>query len=372
MGKSYEQIEYTVIGAGVVGLAIARALALQGKEVCILESEKTIGSGISSRNSEVIHAGLYYPKNSLKARFCVRGKNLLYDYVNERKIEHKQCGKLIVATSEGQIEKLHEIKTKAIANNVNDLSFLSQAEMQTLEPDINGVAALISPSTGIIDTHALMTSFMGDIENAGGFCSFLSTVEKIEKSNDEFLIHINSQNETIRIKTKNVINAAGLNAVPLAHNIKDFPADKIPELKYAKGNYFSLSGKHNFKHLIYPVPEAAGLGIHLTLDLQGKARFGPDVEWVNKPDFQINKDRAEHFYSAIRKYWPNLTDGKLSPDYAGLRPKIFIKGQAYTDFLIQDKNDHGINGLINLFGIESPGLTASMAIAERIKNQLIN
>lgn len=365
-----ETLECVVIGAGVVGLAVASALAKSGKDVLVLESEDRIGTGISSRNSEVIHAGIYYPKNSLKAKLCVHGKHLLYQYVSERGIDHIKCGKLIVATRDDHQSILKDIQQKATENGVNDLQFLSRDEVKELEPDLTCQFALLSPSTGIIDTHDVMTSLQGDLENYGGSCVFLTSVSGGKVHEDGTALNVKCQGEEMRMKARIVINATGLDAVNIARNIKSFPVGYVPQLRYAKGNYFSLSARHSFKHLIYPVPEHAGLGIHLTLDLQGKARFGPDVEWVDQPDYRVEPKRSEEFYDKIRQYWPDLPDNSLTPDYAGIRPKIYINNKPYTDFIIQGPKDHGIPGFVNLFGVESPGLTSSLAIAEHVLNMI--
>jgi len=363
-------VEYIIIGAGVIGLAIARQIALSGRDILIIEGAKTIGSGISARNSEVIHAGIYYPKDSLKAKFCVRGKELLYQYAKNHNIEHNNCGKILVATNDAQTDRLEGIKTQAANNGVLDLELITSSAAKSLENSLSCKAALFSPSTGIIDAHAFMLSLLGEVEDNGGSCSFLSKVERITPSDSGFTLNINCQGEDITIRAKNVINAAGLSAVKIAENIASFPKDKCPEQRYAKGNYFKLTGKHDFKHLIYPLPQEAGLGIHLTLDLAGQVRFGPDVEWVDRPDYNVNTARKDDFYKAIRSYIPTLPDNSLIPDYCGIRPKIFFDDKPYTDFLIQDEKDHGIARLINLFGIESPGLTASLAIAEYIDEMI--
>jgi len=363
-------VEYVIIGAGVVGLAIARQIALSGRDVLIIEGAKTIGSGISARNSEVIHAGIYYPKDSLKAKFCVRGKELLYQYAKKRGIEHNNCAKLLVATNDAQISRLEDIKTRAANNGVLDLELITSSAAKSLENSLICKAAIFSPSTGIIDAHAFMLSLLGEVEDNGGACSFLSKVERITPYDNGFTLNINCQGEDIALRAKTIINAAGLSAVKIANNIDGFAKDKCPKQRYAKGNYFKLTGKHDFKHLIYPIPQEAGLGIHLTLDLAGQVRFGPDVEWVDKPDYKVNTARIDEFYSSIRDYLPALHDNSLIPDYCGIRPKIFFGDKAYTDFLIQGEKDHGISGLINLFGIESPGLTASLAIAEYVKEMI--
>ncbi len=372
MGNSnLDIVEYVIIGAGVIGLATARSLALNGRDVLIIEGAKTIGSGISARNSEVIHAGIYYPKNSLKAKLCVRGKELLYQYAKKQGIEHNNCGKILVATDDEQISHLEKIQKQAMDNGVNDLELITGDKAQSLEPELSCKAAIFSPSTGIINTHSFMLSMLGEVEDNGGACSFLSKIERITPSDSGFTLNINCQGENITLRAKNIINAAGLATVKIAKNIEGFAEDKCPKQRYAKGNYFKLTGKHNFRHLIYPLPQQAGLGIHLTLDIAGQVRFGPDVEWVDKPNYSVNTARISEFYKAIKKYIPTLADNSLIPDYCGIRPKIFFSDKPYTDFLIQGEKDHGISGLINLFGIESPGLSASLAIAEYITKEII-
>ena len=365
-----ESIETVIIGAGVVGLAIARVLAMKGHEVLVLEEQKHIGTGISSRNSEVIHAGIYYPQNSLKAKLCVRGKELLYQYAAERSIDHQKCGKIIVATEDTQLSKLEDIHTKAKLNGVEDLQKLSATDCKLIEPDIQCAEALLSPSTGIFDSHSLMLSLQSDLENNGGSCVFLTSVQKISSEPGKIVLHVKSQEEDIMISAENLINSAGLNSVNIAKGIESFPTHCLPTLRYAKGNYFSLTGKNPFKRLVYPVPEEGGLGVHLTMDLSGRARFGPDFEWVNTVDYEVKAQRADHFYDSIRSYWPNLPDNSLVPDYAGIRPKIYWAEQKEEDFVIQNVETHRIPGLINLFGIESPGLTSSLAIAEYVADML--
>jgi L-2-hydroxyglutarate oxidase LhgO len=359
-----EQVDAVVIGAGVVGLAVARALALQGREVWLLESENAIGTGTSSRNSEVIHAGIYYPQGSLKARLCVDGKNQLYGYAAERGIGHKRCGKLIVATHEAQVPQLQAIIAKAAANGVPDLVLLTREEAQALEPELNCVAAVLSPSTGIVDSHAFMLALQGDLENAGGLVALNSPVASAHCGAD--LITVVTQDGT-ELQTSLLINAAGLYAQTLAGRFTGLDAVHVPPSHYAKGNYFTLAGRSPFERLIYPVPEAAGLGVHLTLDLGGQAKFGPDVEWVNSPDdLVVDAARGEAFYAEVRKYWPGLQDGALTAGYAGIRPKIQGPEEAARDFLIQGQSEHGIKGLINLFGIESPGLTSALALGAHV------
>ena len=358
------QVDCVVIGAGVVGLAVARALALQGREVIVLEAENAIGTGTSSRNSEVIHAGIYYPQGSLKARLCVEGKNMLYAFCAERGIGYDRCGKLIVATSESQISELKGIKAKAAANGVHDLIPLTRQEARALEPEIECVAALHSPSTGIVDSHALMLTLQGDLENAGGFVVLNTALDHAECAKNA--INLITKDGT-ELQANVVVNAAGLHAQFLAQRFSGLNSNFIPPSYFAKGNYFTLAGRSPFKRLIYPVPEAAGLGVHLTIDLGGQAKFGPDVQWVDSPDdLVVNATRGDAFYAEIRKYWPALQTGALSSGYAGIRPKIQAPHEPASDFLIQGPAVHGVSGLVNLFGIESPGLTSSLAIANYV------
>lgn len=363
-----DQVQTVVVGAGVVGLAVARALAQSGREVIVLEAADAIGTGTSSRNSEVIHAGIYYPKDSLKARLCVQGKELLYAYCAEKNVEHRRCGKLIVATSGEQVAQLQQIQQKAAANGVHDLQLLTRDQAQALEPALQCQAALLSPSTGIVDSHGLMLALQGDMEQAGGALALLSPVVAGQVQADGILLRTEDGTELL---AQEVINAAGLYAPEVASRIQRLDAKHVPTAYFAKGNYFTLSGKAPFSHLIYPVPEAAGLGVHLTLDLGGQAKFGPDVEWVDSPDqLQVDPQRCAGFYAEVRKYWPQLKDDALAPGYAGMRPKISGPGEAVADFVIQGSSTHGIAGLVNLFGIESPGLTSCMAIGEHVLQML--
>ena len=365
-----DKVDCIVIGAGVVGLAVARAMALSGREVMVLEATNAIGTGTSSRNSEVIHAGIYYPPGSMKAQLCVQGKHMLYDYCAERGIGFSRCGKLIVATSPSQVGQLQSIIAKAVANGVHDLVLLTREQAQAMEPQLECVAAIHSPSSGIVDSHALMLSLQGDIENAAG-CVVLNTAVA-------HIIRVQAAIEIIAIdgtelSAKTVINAAGLNAPAVARCIKGLDAQYVPPTFWAKGNYFTLSGKSPFSCLIYPVPEAAGLGVHLTIDLGGQARFGPDVEWVDSPDdLAVDPSRGDAFYAEVRKYWPALKDGALHASYAGIRPKLQGPGIAAGDFVIQGPAVHGVPGLVNLFGIESPGLTSSLALGEAVSQMLLN
>ena len=377
-------VDCVIIGAGVVGLAVARAIALspnfEGKQLLVLEAANAIGTGTSSRNSEVIHAGIYYPQGSLKAQLCVQGRAMLYDYCAERGIGHKRCGKLIVATNNAQVAKLQGIIAKAAANGVHDLKLLTRDEARALEPQLECVAAVHSPSTGIIDSHALMLSLQGDFENAGGLVVLNSPVAVVFIASTAIKIIVNSVDENgisqiTEIWTKNLVNAAGLSAPQLARRMQGLDTKHVPQDYFAKGNYFMLSGKSPFNHLIYPVPEAAanlaGLGVHLTLDLGGQAKFGPDVEWVKSADnLAVNPTRGDAFYDEVRKYWPALQDGALTAGYAGIRPKISAPNEPAADFMIQGLSDHGVAGLVNLFGIESPGLTSSMAIGALVAGML--
>jgi len=357
-----DEFDCAVIGAGVVGLAVARALALQGREVIVLEAEGAIGTGTSSRNSEVIHAGIYYPQGSLKARLCVQGKQMLYAYATERGIPHRRCGKLIVATAPGQVAALDDIVRKAAANGVDDLQALDAAQARELEPHLACEAALLSPSTGIVDSHALMLALQGDLENAGGMLALKSPVERAACGPAG--IELTCADGT-QLRCRLVVNAAGLAAPLLARRFEGLAARHVPPAHWAKGSYFTLAGRSPFSRLIYPLPEAAGLGVHLTLDLGGQAKFGPDVQWVESPDdLVVDAARAQGFYAEVRKYWPALPDAALQPGYAGIRPKISGPGEPARDFLIEGTAAHGVPGLVNLFGIESPGLTSSLAIAQ--------
>ncbi|MET1116856.1 MAG: NAD(P)/FAD-dependent oxidoreductase [Comamonas sp.] len=360
-----ESVDCVVIGAGVVGLAVARALALQGREVMVLEAAEAIGTGTSSRNSEVIHAGIYYPQGSLKAKLCVRGKQLLYAYCQERGVPFQRCGKLIVATSPAQCAALEGIRAKALANGVDDLVWLDAAQAQALEPALQCIAALHSPSTGIVDSHALMLSLQGDLENAGGLVALHARVVGAQVLKEGILLHTADGMELL---ARTVINSAGLQAPDLARSFEGLPPAAVPTAHYAKGSYFTLGGRSPFSRLIYPVPEAAGLGVHLTLDLGGQAKFGPDVEWVSGPDdLVVDARRGDAFYAAVRSYWPALPDGALAPGYAGIRPKINAPDAPAADFVLQGPETHGVPGLVNLFGIESPGLTSCLALAEAVE-----
>ena len=360
-----EDVDCVVAGAGVVGLAVARALATAGREVIILEAADAIGTETSSRNSEVIHAGIYEPAGSLRARFCVAGRRMLYAYCAEKGVAHINCGKLIVATDAREDALLAGIKQRAEANGVEGMRVLSAAEAIGLEPNLSCTSALFSASTGIIDSHGFMLALQGDAENAGAVPVFLSPVLGARANGRRIEIDVGGA-EPMTVRCRLLVNAAGLHAPGLAARIEGMPQDRVPAAYYAKGNYFTLSGRSPFSRLIYPVPVPGGLGVHLTVDLGGQARFGPDVEWIDAIDYTVDAARADGFYAAVRKYWPALKDGALQPGYAGIRPKIVPKGAPGQDFVVQGPQTHGVSGLINLFGIESPGLTASLALAEHV------
>lgn len=363
-----EQVDCIIAGAGVIGLAIARGMAAQGLDTLILEATDAIGTETSSRNSEVIHAGIYYPEGSLKARLCVAGRDMIYRYAAERSIPHRRCGKLIVATGAAQEPVLAAIRANAIACGVGDLRFLSSAEAQALESALHCTKALLSPSTGIIDSHALMLTLLGDAEESGAMLSLNTRIVsgRIEAGQIVLQTTDTATGEGFEIATSRFVNAAGLGAVALAGSLEGFDRRFLPTLRYAKGNYFSVACRAPFSRLVYPVPEPGGLGVHLTLDLGGTARFGPDVEWTEALDYRVDPARGERFYTAIRKYWPELADGALQPAYSGIRPKLSGPDEANSDFVIQGAATHGVAGLVNLFGIESPGLTSSLAIAEHV------
>jgi L-2-hydroxyglutarate oxidase LhgO len=360
-----EDVDCVVVGAGVVGLAVARALALAGREVIILEAADGIGTETSSRNSEVIHAGIYYPANSLMARFCVAGRRALYAYCAEKGVPHINCGKLIVATTAQEDAMLAGIKQRAETNGVEGMRVLTAAEAIALEPNLTCTSALFSASTGIIDSHTYMVALQGDAENAGAVAVFHSPVLRARAAARRIELDVGGD-EPMTVRCRLLVNSAGLHAPGLSARIAGMPQDRVPAAYYAKGNYFTLSGRSPFSRLIYPVPVPGGLGVHLTVDLGGQARFGPDVEWVDAIDYTVDPARADSFYAAVRKYWPGLKDGALQPGYAGIRPKTVPKGAPGQDFVVQGPQAHGVPGLINLFGIESPGLTASLAIADHV------
>jgi L-2-hydroxyglutarate oxidase LhgO len=364
-----DRIECVVIGAGVVGLAVARAMAARGREVIVLETGEAVGTGTSSRNSEVIHAGLYYPRGSLKAELCVRGRAMLYAYCDAHGVPYNRCGKLLVATARNQLPQLAAIQQKAVENGVTDLIRLSGAEAMTLEPHLHCVEAMLSPETGIIDSHQFMLALQGDAERDGASVAFHTPVTQIDARDRCFIVETGGA-APLRFQADCVINSAGLFANDIARRISGLDPRHVPPLYFAKGNYFSVSGRTPFDRLIYPMPNEAGLGVHLTIDMGGQAKFGPDVEWIQKIDYSVDAQRATGFYAAIRAYWPDLPNDALQPAYSGIRPKLSGPGQPAADFVIQGRAAHGVAGLVNLFGIESPGLTASLAIAEKVARML--
>ena len=357
-----DKIEVAVVGAGVVGLSIARSLALAGREVIVLEAEPGPGSGISSRNSEVIHAGIYYDPGSLKAVLCVRGRQLLYEYCRGR-VPHRRIGKLIVATEHDEIAALERLGHRARENGVPDLQWLEHPDVGRLEPELRCVAAILSPSTGIIDSHGLMMAYQADAEAAGATFAFRAPVAAAAATSRGIDLSIGGADDFV-LSCDWVINSAGLSACNVAKSISGLPPEQTPGSFLCKGSYFSLTGASPFSHLVYPMPNQAGLGVHLTLDMAGRAKFGPDTEWIEAADFAVDPGRAAPFYDLIRRYWPGLPAGALTPGYAGIRPKICGPGEPAADFRIDGPDKHGVPGLVNLFGIESPGLTASLPLGE--------
>ncbi|MCP5273050.1 MAG: NAD(P)/FAD-dependent oxidoreductase [Burkholderiaceae bacterium] len=370
-----DSLDTVVIGAGVVGLACARALAQQGHEVVVLEAADAIGTGTSARNSEVIHAGLYYTPGSWKARLCVEGRQRLYAYAAERGIPHRRCGKLIVATAAGQGAGLEAIRARGASCGVDDLVWLTGAQARALEPALHCTAALHSPSTGIVDSHALMLALQGEAEDHGAMVALKSPVERIVCAPaGAFIVHVGGDEPSV-VRARQLVNAAGLHAQTLARRIEGLDPAHVPPQHWARGHYFALPGRPAFQRLIYPLPEPGGLGVHLTLDLAGQMRFGPDVQWVpvtepGAEDYAVDPARAEGFDDAIRRFWPALPTGRLQPAYAGLRPKVSGPGEPAADFMLSGPADHGWPGLLNLFGIESPGLTACIAIGEQVAAML--
>ncbi len=364
-----DAVECVVIGGGIIGLAVARALARAGREVLLLEKERWIGQDTSSRNSEVIHAGLYYPQGSLKAKLCVEGRNKLYAYCAERDVPHKRVGKLVVAVNDDEIELLRRVIKHAEAAGVTDLEWLDEQAAKAMEPDLACVGAFHSPSTGIVDTHALMLAYQTDAENAGASVVLRSPVMGGKVTPQGFTLDIGGA-EAMTLEAKLVVNCAGLYAPSVARTIAGVPAATIPQDYYCRGVYFTLAGKAPFKRLVYPVPEHAGLGVHLTLDMAGAARFGPDTEWIDGIDYTVDPRRGDKFYAAIRTYWPALPDNALMPGYAGIRPKISGPKEPGADFMIAGPETHGVPGLVNLFGIESPGITSSLALADIVAEKL--
>lgn len=368
-----DQVDAVVVGAGVVGLAVARALAQAGLETIVAEAQNAIGQGVSSRNSEVIHAGLYYTPGSQKARLCVRGKQLLYQLCASHGVNHRNCGKLTVANNDAEASALRVLQDRAHANDV-PVQWLAASETKALEPALQCVAALLSPSTGIVDSHGFMLALQGDLERAGGMVAFGSPVDGAVLGQGG-RPHVLRMADGSELAARVLVNSASLHACALARRFEGLPANLVPQEYFAKGNYYTLAGKAPFTHLIYPAPADAWLGVHLTLDLGGQAKFGPDLEWLDvaRPeqiDYTVDPRRADHFYAEVRRYWPALPDGVLQPSYSGVRPKIHSPREPAADFRIDGPQVHGIAGLVNLFGIESPGLTSSMAIAQQVVHLL--
>lgn len=364
-----EQLDCVIIGAGVVGLAVARALAMRGREVVVLEAANAIGTQTSSRNSEVIHAGIYYPADSLKAVLCVQGRELLYAYCQEHGVAHERLGKVIVATTEAERPTLEKYLHAARANGVHDLKEIDQAQMRELEPKVTSVGGLLSPSTGIIDSHALMLAYQGDVEARGGFLALASPVLSGRVGDDGLRLEVGGASPS-SVTARCVVNCAGLAAPAVARSFAGLPRARVPQEYFARGHYFVLNGRSPFRRLVYPIAEHGGLGVHVTLDLAGRARFGPDVEWIEKPDYTFDRLRKAQFVAAIRRYYPELDESRVAAGYTGIRPKISGPAAPAADFMISGPADHGVRGLVNLFGIESPGLTASLAIAERVGSLL--
>lgn len=363
-------MEALVVGAGVVGLAIARALAQRGASVIVAEAAEAIGTGVSARSSEVIHGGMYYPPGSLRARHCVEGRLRVVDFCESHGVPYRICGKLIVATHEAECPALETILSRGVANGVEDLTWLERAEAVALEPALSCVAALHSPATGIIDSHALMLALLGDLEDAGGVLALNTPIEAARRRDGRWEVRFGGEAPDV-LRVDCLINAAGLGAQALARRIDGVASEDIPRQVLAKGSYFGCSGRPAFTRLIYPAPVEGGLGIHLTLDLAGRMRFGPDVEWVDAPDYAVDPGRADRFEAAIRRYWPGLPDGRLMPDYAGIRPKLSGPGEPAADFRIDGPGEHGLPGLVQFFGIESPGLTSSLSLAEAVADQVM-
>ena len=373
-----ERVDCVVVGAGVIGLAVAREMALQGHETILLERESAFGTISSARNSEVIHAGIYYPQNSLKAQLCVQGNRMLYEYCRTHHVATQSYGKLIVASDASQLDDLQAILYKAQQNQVPDIKMITGEQAKILEPELNCAAAVLSSSTGIVDSHGFMLSLLGGFEDAGGMIAYQSPLISAKplgaNAQDGFELVIGGA-DGMHIQTKLLINCAGMSAPAIAQKIEGLAQEQIPKAYFAKGNYFSLSGRSPFKHLIYPIPEPGGLGVHLTLDMGGQAKFGPDVEWLeiddeSQIDYTVNPKRGEGFYEAVRKYWPGLKDGTLQPDYSGVRAKIVPPNTPAGDFIFNTPKDHGLEGLFNLYGFESPGLTSSLAIAKYLEGQI--
>lgn len=358
-----------VVGGGVVGIAVARQIALAGREVAVLEAESEIGTHTSSRNSEVVHAGIYYPLNSLKATLCLAGRERLYEYCEQRKVPHRRIGKMIVAGVASSEEGLQSILKQGRTNGVTDLQLLSKAQVNSREPAVHATAGIFSPSTGIVDSHELLMALLADLESANGVVVCNSRIDRVVASGNGFDVLIDDGDETV-VRCRNLVNAAGLWAAGLALRISGLESRFVPAAYFAKAHYFSFTGRSPVSMLVYPLPEDGGLGIHATLDMAGALRFGPDVEWVDNISYDFETRRKDSFVAAIRTYLPGIESTRLQPGYTGIRPKLSGPGEAVADFRIDGPETHGINGLINLFGIESPGLTACLAIADQVSAKL--
>ncbi len=362
-------MQVLVVGAGVVGLAVARAAALAGHDVIVAEATRGIGNGVSSRNSEVIHGGMYYPTGSLRALHCPRGRRMLYEFCASHGVPHRKCSKLIVATEDAEVAKMEAILEQGRTNGVEGFALIDGAAARAIEPALNCVAALHSPETGIIDSHALMNAMRGDLEDRGGMIAFATPIERLVPVQGGWSVHFGGS-EPGTFEVDAVVNSAGLGAQALARRTESYPEERVPRLVLARGNYFSYAGRPVFSRLIYPAPRIdGGLGTHVTLDLAGRMRFGPDVEWIEEENYNVNPERAKSFYASIRRYWPDLPDDSLFPDYAGIRPKLTGPGEPAADFRIETPAQHGLRGLVHLFGIESPGLTASLSLADEVVAQ---
>jgi len=362
-------MQVLVVGAGVIGLAVARAVALRGHDVIVAEATGGIGNGVSSRNSEVIHGGIYYPAGSLRARHSTRGRRMLYEFCASHGVAYNKCGKLIVATDAAEMTKVEALMAQGYANGVEGLELIGGNAARALEAELACIGALSSPESGIIDSHAYMRALWGDLEDRGGRIAFATPVERMSFTAGHWCVEFGGHDAgTARFDA--VVNSAGLGAQALARRIERYPAQEIPPLVLAKGNYFGFAGKAAFSRLIYPTPVDGGLGVHVTLDLAGRMRFGPDVEWIEHESYTVDPHRADAFYDRIRRYWPGVPDGSLVPDYCGIRPKLTGPGQPAADFLIAGETAHGMERLVCLFGIESPGLTSSLSLAEEVTDAL--
>jgi L-2-hydroxyglutarate oxidase LhgO len=362
-------MQVLVVGAGVIGLAIARAAALRGHDVTVAESTGGIANGVSSRNSEVIHAGLYYPTGTGRAVHCVRGRRMLYEFCASHGVAHRKCGKLVVATNDAELAKVETISAQAQINGVENTEMIGGNAARAMEAELFCIGALWSPETGIIDSHGYMLALWGELQDRGGMIAFETPVERMSYKAPHWHVQFGGRDAGV-IQFDAAVNAAGLGAQALARRIDGYPADKVPRLVLGKGNYFGFAGRPAFSRLIYPTPIDGGLGVHVTLDLAGRMRFGPDVEWISEENYAVDPSRAESFYARIRTYWPGLPDGSLVPDYSGIRPKLRGPGEPQADFMIAPEQAHGMPRLVNLFGIESPGLTSSLSLAEEVVDYL--